>query len=88
MPSKVDTCKKDHVLLLNNTILPTSVSMVSSARCASNENVETMQIKRRKKALCKTNNFSANLQNSYEMDLTPSISTRKNTDSFGAMILL
>jgi hypothetical protein len=30
-------------------------------------------------------NFSANLQISYEMDLTPRISTRKKTDSLGPM---
>lgn len=33
-------------------------------------------------------NFNANLQISYEMDLTPRISTRKNTDSLGPITLL
>jgi hypothetical protein len=43
MPSKVLTCKKDQVLLLYNTTLPSSVSMVSIARCAVAEKPKNKQ---------------------------------------------
>jgi hypothetical protein len=45
----------------------------------SNKEVNT----KKKDDSLQNGNFSANLQISYEMDLTPRISTRKKTDSLG-----